>query len=422
MEKEEKKVSIKDKPLHTCDTEVTLEEYQKLVKYIPSFYWIRVIGAGILMLIIMLIAGNIKNIIPIIIADIVFMIIVMIIYKSNLNNLAKQSFNRIKKNPFFEENIKTEFYDNYLIRVGEKGTSKFLYSGIKKIIETDTNFYFKIFNTYIYFQKNRCDLETINFIRNICPDKLKNNLGNNSVINGATEIHNPKNVKIGMTILFIVTILSFFVASEIDDYIFKIKELPGPLSATTSWVMFLFLPIPILSIILGIRYKNAGYKGCTKNIVAGCIVAFILIMCGVFVFDDTNEIEYTSIYNFRNIISLDLPDDGWACSHNNWESYNEDIDNYDFYEFYFHKEDASFFENQIKNNNNWINKENMNTSIKEFIPALITSNYYATLYNVNLSEYNIIPNTDGKYEIYFMIYTPHDYRLGIYHYTYNYIK
>lgn len=245
---------------------------------------------------------------------------------------------------------------------------------------------------------------------------------NKNAIKKATILHNPKYVRIGMTILFIVTILSFFIASEIDDYIFKINELPGPLSVTTSWVMFLFLPIPILSIILGIKYKNVGYKGCTKNIVAGCVVAFILIMCGVFVFDDTHEVEYANIYNFRNIISLDIPENGWAFSYKNWESYNENIDNYDFYEFYFHKEDASFFENQIKNNNNWVNKENMNTSIKEFIPALITSNYYAALYNVNLSEYNIIPNTDGKHEIYFMIYTPHDYRLGIYHYTYNYIK
>lgn len=255
--------------------------------------------------------------------------------------------------------------------------------------------------------------------------KKKENSDSRNTIKKATILHNPKYVRIGMTILFIATILSFFVASEIDDYIFKIKELPGPLSVTTSWVMFLFLPIPILSIILGIRYKKVGYKGCTKNIVAGCVVAFILIMCGIFVFDDTHEIEYDNIYNFRDIIGVNPPENGWAFSYKNWESYNDRMSNYDFYEFYFHKEDAKIIEEQIQNNNNWIAKEKISENIKKLIPKPIpslSSNYYASMYNINSSEYNTMPDSNGKYEFYFMIYTPHDYKLAVYHYTYNYIK
>lgn len=54
--------------------------------------------------------------------------------------------------------------------------------------------------------------------------------------------------------------------------------------------MWFWLPIPILSIVLGIKYKIEGLK-CTKNIVSGFIVGLIFLCSGSFsfIFKDLND-------------------------------------------------------------------------------------------------------------------------------------
>ena len=183
MEKEEKKVTKKDKPLHTCDTEVTLEEYQKLVKLYPLFYWIRVIGAGILVLLLLLFVG--KGDIStelFIIMYLVVMIIVMVYFKIKINVLIEQSYYRLNKNTTRDINYKIEFYEKYFSKIGKKITIREDYSEIIKIIETDTNFYIKIKVGNIIIQKEKCDYDTINFIKNIDVDKLEIRDKNNKII------------------------------------------------------------------------------------------------------------------------------------------------------------------------------------------------------------------------------------------------
>ena len=47
------------------------------------------------------------------------------------------------------------------------------------------------------------------------------------------------------------------------------------------WIWWLFIPIPITSIILGFKYDVLGYK-CKKNIVFGLITLILLLLIGSF--------------------------------------------------------------------------------------------------------------------------------------------
>ena len=49
------------------------------------------------------------------------------------------------------------------------------------------------------------------------------------------------------------------------------------------WVFFLFLPVPIASIVFGFYLKKKGYKY-KKNVVVGIIMAALLCIYGSFNF------------------------------------------------------------------------------------------------------------------------------------------
>ena len=78
-----------------------------------------------------------------------------------------------------------------------------------------------------------------------------------------------------MIILFIITICSLWGAMGTLSYVNEIIPQHGFNFTKNTWVFWCWLPIPIASIILGFIYNGKGLK-CTKNIVAGFIIGFLL--------------------------------------------------------------------------------------------------------------------------------------------------
>ena len=142
-----------------------------------------------------------------------------------------------------EASSEIEFYEDYFIRKGKNVSITANYSEITRCIENDTNFYLEYpnQNMVINLQKNRCDLELINFIRT---------------------------------------------TFKIENHI---------------WVFWCWLPIPVLSIILGFKYKNAGFK-CTKNIVGGFIIGFLMLIYGSFCLMPTFEQDYNKMMHIKIIL------------------------------------------------------------------------------------------------------------------------
>ena len=135
----------------------------------------------------------------------------MLLYKVRLEYYSEKEFNRIKKQGIADTNFETEFYGDHLIRKGESVTFTIKYSEISRCVENDTNFYLECAdkNMIIILQKNRCDLELINFIRSKFKNP-ENNIGDTSSYKKIKSLKNTKLISTLMIILFIATICSLW--------------------------------------------------------------------------------------------------------------------------------------------------------------------------------------------------------------------
>lgn len=320
-----------------------------------------------------------------------------------------------------EASSEIEFYEDYFIRKGKNVSITANYSEITRCIENDTNFYLEYpnQNMVINLQKNRCDLELINFIRTTF--KIENHIGDNSNFKGVKEYHNPKFIRNFMNILFIITICSLWGALWTFAFVSEINPQHGFNFIRNAWVFWCWLPIPVLSIILGFKYKNAGFK-CTKNIVGGFIIGFLMLIYGSFCLMPTFEQDYNKIDAYKNYIDAPLPNNG-ELEIQNWGTYfDEDKTNYTIINVYYDKEDVNDLVNSIENSNNWILSKEIKSELKILIPSQLKSDFdaYYSIYNKTTNEYNTLPTIAGNYEIYAMKYDKSDKHLEIHKFDYNY--
>lgn len=224
-----------------------------------------------------------------------------------------------------------------------------------------------------------------------------------------------------MIVLFVLTILSLFFALDTWDYVVSLVRPNGFNFNKYAWVVWIWLPIPILSIILGFKFKNMGFK-CTKNIVAGFIVGFFLLVYGSFCLMPTFSEEYTKIYNYSSIIDAKLPTNGELEIQNWGTHFDEDKTNFVLITAYYSKEDTKELINSIENSSNWILSTGIKSELKIFIPSTMSlgGDSYFSIYNKTTNEYNKIPEIEGSYEIYTMKYDKTNEMLQISKFNYSY--
>lgn len=297
-DKIKKENKTKEKYLYSCESKIDSKEYGKMSKYFPKIYWSYVMYATILNIIVTLLIHIIFNkLILTIQFFIIFQLFIMLFYKVRIENIASKSFNKIYKKLKYKTQFYIEFYNSFLIRKNETSSQKIYYYSINKCIETPTNFYLLNENKTpsIIIQKEKCSEELIQFIRNEFND-IKIRVNKERI---QKKLKNYKFVKILMIILFIFTILSIWFALG------TISLLPIDSSDygffKNTWVFWLWLPIPILSVLLGIKYKKYGIK-CNKNIIAGLLVGFSLLIYGSFflLFKDINNFDNSLFIITRN--------------------------------------------------------------------------------------------------------------------------
>ena len=146
---------------------------------------------------------------------------------------------------------------------------------------------------------------------------------------------------------------------------------------------------------------NNSVEKCTKNIVGGFIIGFLLLVYGSFSLFPTFSQDYNKINSYKNIIDAKLPDDG-ELEIQNYETYfDEDKTNYKVINVYYDKEDVSKLENSIEESNNWILSTKLKSELKILLPTQFRSsdNVYYSIYNKTTNEYNTIPNESGEYDI-----------------------
>ena len=424
--KKEAKKKKNEKCLFSCESVVDGYEYKKMAKYFPKrMYWVFVIRGTIFNVIISaLIALTTQSWIATLIFLIAYEIYLLIYYKVRLEPMAEKVHNARLKRGEIEVNFETEFYEDYFIRKGEKYSVTIDYSEITRCVENDTNFYLEYAkkNMVIIIQKNRCDLELISFIRNKFSN-LENNLGDTSSYKEIKKAKNTKLINTLMIILFIATLCCLWGAMWSVSLINEINPQHGFNFTKNTWVFWCWLPIPISSIILGFIYNGKGLK-CTKNIVAGFIIGFLLLVYGAFSLFPTFSEDYSKINDYKQYIDASIPSNG-ELEIQNWETYfDDDKTEYAIINAYYDKKDVSILENSIEESNNWILSTKLKSELKILLPTQFRSsdNVYYSIYNKTTNEYNTIPNESGEYEIYSMYYDKSLKQLSIHKYKYNFNK
>ena len=415
--------------LYKCESITDGYEYSKMAKYFPKrIYWVYIkLGTLLNLVITGFISLLFKNWVISLIFFVLLEIYIFIYYKTCLESVTERfQNNRIKKG-MAEASGENEFYKDYIIISDKKSSVTINYSEISRCVETDTNFYFEYpnKNIIIIIQKNKCDLELINFIRSKFKN-LENNLGDNSKIKGVDNFKNIDNtlsISYFMTFLFILTIGSLWGALWLYSVIDELNPQHGFNFLKNTWIFWCWLPIPIASIVLGYKYKNKGIN-CTKNIVGGFIICLLLLVCGSFCLMPTFSEDYSKINDYKNYIDANIPSSGELEIHYWGNYFDDDKKEYSIINVYYDKEDVSNLVSSIENSKNWI----LSTKIKSELKILLPSEFrakedlYYSVYNKTSNEYNVIPEESGIYEIYAMSYNKNKKELIIHKYKLMYNK
>lgn len=189
--------------------------------------------------------------------------------------------------------------------------------------------------------------------------------------------------------------LSFSLSGEIGEVeIFGIGGL-----IRYSWVMLLFIPIAVLSFLIGLKLKsnNQKYK---KNLIISFICLPLLLIFGSyrFIFSDNFSYDASNMSIIEEKINIAFPDEIKVVT--------SKTDIYDIsYVKITDEESKTEFEQEIKTNNLWENT--LNSAIKGLLPLDIQLEYlncdFYIFYNVTNVEYNVYPQK-GIFDCMFVSY------------------
>lgn len=232
-----------------------------------------------------------------------------------------------------------------------------------------------------------------------------------------------KGFRIFSLVVFVLTLLCFPV---VFLCIYSIWE-DGVWFGEYAWMMYLALPIPILSIIISIISNKKGVKN-TKNLLAGIIVALMLCLYGAFAFIDNpkepfNEEHYNEVQAEINRTFLSeieyqtkirLPASSILSSWDYsliyddavyWEGKNIVTSN-SVANITFSPSDARIFEKEIQNSELWM--DNISSDYAVILPSgteeIFVGADYHLIYNTDKGIYNTVPTEKGEYHFFYLFY------------------
>ncbi len=207
-----------------------------------------------------------------------------------------------------------------------------------------------------------------------------------------------KRKKIG-NLLFWITLISPMVSFSLTSVIGEANIFGVAGIIRYSWIMWLFIPLGILSILIGLKLKK-GKQKYKKNFIIAFICLPLIIIFGSYRFIFCNTISYDTnrVNVIKDIIKLELPEQIKIATTKR-DSYNIS------YLKILNNESKVKFEQGLEINQLW--KKELSSKIKSLLPFDIqyeTGTFdYFVFYNVTNDEYNICP-LEGEYESIFIAY------------------
>ena len=403
---------------------VDAEEYKKLLRSFPKKFFWKLFALGTLILVVsacilFIFEGKyLEYLLIFLMLDLCYLLFL----KFRQDAIAEKIYNFSTKKRFSDSNQIIEFYQDFLIRKGNTLSLTIQYCDIAQCVETETNFYLEIAqkNHFVIIQKNRCEEGLIQFIQNTLENRTKVQFERRKST-GVQKHYNYGRIRIFMIILFILTILSFFAAAKLDSYLTP----EGMDFFKNMWIFWCWLPVPVLSIILGFKYRKIGIP-CVKNIVAGFIVALLLIVFGSFCLLPTPDLsdlmmEAESV-EYSEIIGMELPKPLGVTSEEVWNPVSKDKTELSSARFLYANKDSEELVEFIKNSDRWMKGNNINDELKLMLPEKFSldENTYVLIYNQKNGAYNTQPNSDGTYKLYVMKYDLSVNSLEVHQLNYDY--
>lgn len=222
-------------------------------------------------------------------------------------------------------------------------------------------------------------------------------------------------------ILFVASLLSILGALALVGAVSERNNL----FVENMWLFFLFIPIPVASVILGLILKKKNYKY-KKNVIAGIIMAILLGVYGSFsfIFTDVYEHDDEPIIRIEQTIGIDIPMHK-QINTQDWTKGTQSVSRgyiHSTSDIYFEKRAVEEFEKQISTDDRWLSTL-PNDLIGISSPFADSGIYdYYLIYNMDTSEYNTLPQNSGTFHFINILYNAETKQMRIIEYDMDYIK
>lgn len=189
------------------------------------------------------------------------------------------------------------------------------------------------------------------------------------------------------------------------------------------WVFFLFLPVPIASVVFGFYLKKKGYKY-LKNIIVGVIMAVLLCIYGsfTFLFADVYSHSDEPISRIEQMLEIDVP----AHLHINTQDWTKGTQSiprgyiYSTSDIYFDDTAVEEFERNLLSDTKWISAiPNDMVGVSSYFCDIQPADYYI-IYNISTNEFNKLPGESGTYEFINVLYYVESNTMKLVEYQVNY--
>lgn len=191
------------------------------------------------------------------------------------------------------------------------------------------------------------------------------------------------------------------------------------------WVFFLFLPIPIASIVFGFCMKKKGYR-CKKNIIVGFIMAAFLCIYGSFTFIFSNVYSHSEepILKTESLLNIDIPTHS-RINTQDWTRGTQSVPRgyiYSTSDIYFEDAAVEDFEKKLSGDSRWMSEiPNDMIGITSYFCDIQPSDYYI-IYNKDTNEINKLPSDSGTYVFINVLYDLDSNTMKLVEYRIEYTK
>ncbi len=208
-----------------------------------------------------------------------------------------------------------------------------------------------------------------------------------------------KTLKLLGNIIFVISIIVFPLCGFLSIAIANADVFDSLDVIRYSYVMYLFVPIGILSLVFGGLLKKHGCKY-KKNYVIGIIVIVLMALFGSYRFVFSGMINFKTEYiaEISSQTGVPFPDEVKSAT----EVYNDCKKSY----AKLSGEEKLKFDENIKNDGKWADR--ISSTIQNGFPFMVEaelSSYdYYLFYNKTTNEFNRYPPNEGDYDVVLVAY------------------